>query len=98
MSILLQKKNVGDYSYMSSPNIYYRASFYTPIIHTKYCKDALCSSSRQEKALHRASLYCFISIFFFIEIYNPIHIWNIRLFKYNAVVPVLKSYRRFHTE
>ena len=25
MSILLQKKNVGDYSYMSSPNIYYRA-------------------------------------------------------------------------
>ena len=24
MSILLQKKNVGDYSYMSSPNIYYR--------------------------------------------------------------------------
>ena len=26
MSILLQKKNVGDYSYMSSPNIYYRAS------------------------------------------------------------------------
>ena len=28
MSILLQKKNVGDYSYMSSPNIYYRASFW----------------------------------------------------------------------
>ena len=28
MSILLQKKNVGDYSYMSSPNIYYRAFFY----------------------------------------------------------------------
>ena len=27
MSILLQKKNVGDYSYMSSPNIYYRACF-----------------------------------------------------------------------
>ena len=27
MSILLQKKNVGDYSYMSSPNIYYRAFF-----------------------------------------------------------------------
>ena len=27
MSILLQKKNVGDYSYMSSPNIYYRADF-----------------------------------------------------------------------
>ena len=27
MSILLQKKNVGDYSYMSSPNIYYRAAF-----------------------------------------------------------------------
>ena len=26
MSILLQKKNVGDYSYMSSPNIYYRAA------------------------------------------------------------------------
>ena len=26
MSILLQQKNVGDYSYMSSPNIYYRAS------------------------------------------------------------------------
>ena len=25
MSILLQKKNVGDYSYMSNPNIYYRA-------------------------------------------------------------------------
>ena len=25
MSILLQKKNVGGYSYMSSPNIYYRA-------------------------------------------------------------------------
>ena len=25
MSILLQQKNVGDYSYMSSPNIYYRA-------------------------------------------------------------------------
>ena len=25
MSILLPKKNVGDYSYMSSPNIYYRA-------------------------------------------------------------------------
>ena len=25
MSILLQKKNVGSYSYMSSPNIYYRA-------------------------------------------------------------------------
>ena len=25
MSILLQKKNVGDHSYMSSPNIYYRA-------------------------------------------------------------------------
>ena len=30
MSILLQQKNVGDYSYMSSPNIYYRALvFYT---------------------------------------------------------------------
>ena len=28
MSILLQQKNVGDYSYMSSPNIYYRAFFY----------------------------------------------------------------------
>ena len=28
MSILLQKKNVGGYSYMSSPNIYYRAYFY----------------------------------------------------------------------
>ena len=27
MSILLQKKNVGDYSYMSNPNIYYRAFF-----------------------------------------------------------------------
>ena len=27
MSILLQQKNVGDYSYMSSPNIYYRALF-----------------------------------------------------------------------
>ena len=27
MSILLQKKNVGDYSYMSSPNIYYRACY-----------------------------------------------------------------------
>ena len=25
MSILLQKKNVDDYYYMSSPNIYYRA-------------------------------------------------------------------------
>ena len=25
MSILLQQKNVGDYSHMSSPNIYYRA-------------------------------------------------------------------------
>ena len=38
MSILLQKKNVGDYSYMSSPNIYYRAYIcifaYKPI-HTK---------------------------------------------------------------
>ena len=31
MSILLQQKNVGDYSYMSSPNIYYRAVFYNPI-------------------------------------------------------------------
>ena len=29
MSILLQKKNVGDYSYMSSPNIYYRARLIT---------------------------------------------------------------------
>ena len=29
MSILLQQKNVGDYSYMSSPNIYYRALFYS---------------------------------------------------------------------
>ena len=28
MSILLQQKNVGDYSYMSSPNIYYRAIIY----------------------------------------------------------------------
>ena len=31
MSILLQQKNVGDYSYMSSPNIYYRAIFYRAI-------------------------------------------------------------------
>ena len=30
MSILLQKKNVGDYSYMSSPNIYYRAPIDPP--------------------------------------------------------------------
>ncbi len=28
MSILLQQKNVGDYSHMSSPNIYYRAALY----------------------------------------------------------------------
>ena len=33
MSILLQKKNVGDYSYMSSPNIYYRA--YMDILWTR---------------------------------------------------------------
>ena len=32
MSILLQKKNVGDYSYMSSPNIYYRAHFYVYVV------------------------------------------------------------------
>ena len=30
MSILLQQKNVGDYSYMSSPNIYYRALLNIP--------------------------------------------------------------------
>ena len=33
MSILLQQKNVGDYSYMSSPNIYYRAyNYYNNVI------------------------------------------------------------------
>ena len=31
MSILLQQKNVGDYSYMSSPNIYYRAKLHSGI-------------------------------------------------------------------
>ena len=38
MSILLQQKNVGDYSYMSSPNIYYRAIFVLvySVLHTAY--------------------------------------------------------------
>ena len=36
MSILLQQKNVGDYSYMSSPNIYYRAYKRTPISKRPY--------------------------------------------------------------
>ena len=37
MSILLQKKNVGSYSYMSSPNIYYRA-----VIYIRRYNKALC--------------------------------------------------------
>ena len=36
MSILLQQKNVGDYSYMSSPNIYYRAFVYAYFLFAIY--------------------------------------------------------------
>ena len=45
MSILLQKKNVGDYSYMSSPNIYYRA-----IITTTRCR---CIYGRMLEGVHK---------------------------------------------
>ena len=43
MSILLQQKNVGDYSYMSSPNIYYRA--YMNCIYSVKKKKASASRS-----------------------------------------------------
>ena len=43
MSILLQK-NVGDYSYMSSPNIYYRANKKRQISEIQYVNQSVAFS------------------------------------------------------
>ena len=42
MSILLQQKNVGDYSYMSSPNIYYRANIKRTALSADALSTVLC--------------------------------------------------------
>ena len=54
MSILLQQKNVGDYSYMSSPNIYYRAKI-SMVVYVK--------QQRQVERINLPLLFVWLSMY-----------------------------------
>ena len=56
MSILLQQKNVGDYSYMSSPNIYYRAEIYQRVFF--FLLRAYIANIIEHFAIHHITVTC----------------------------------------